>query len=153
MISPLICDTPQAILILALADGGLYRFPFALGKLPGVHLKVQPGQVLAPQLLAALDQYCQNGPRDYAIEIFPDFAVTLALAPQCTLFLGRSTNALLSDFLSQRADCRTMPELLRQMPADKNRVAYLLAWQTLLGVGKEELHALSAEELRTLSSS
>ncbi len=133
---------------MAVAEDGVYRFPFCAGDFPGLKVTIQGGLPLTLQLLSTLDLHCHAGPRDYGLTVVPSFAVQLAANPEFTLFLGRSHDLLLSSYLRQRSDCLTMPEILRQMPATKNRLAYLLAWQTLMGVGEEELQAVSTADLK-----
>jgi hypothetical protein len=41
----------------------------------------------------------------------------------------------------------TMPELLKNMPKDRNRLAYLKAWQILSGVAQELIKAVELEDL------
>jgi hypothetical protein len=152
MSQSLYCSTPFAQLLLALGGSDLpLRFPFASHELPGVSLEVKPRESIYLQLLAAVQRQVVGIGNGFSLDIVTGFSAPIVGAPQeTTLYLARSNDPLLLAYFASAAHCLTMPELLRRMPKDKKRVAYLLAWQTLLGVGEEKLYALSRKDVLDL---
>jgi hypothetical protein len=151
-IPTLFCPTPRAILLLALVGrDGVIRFPFARSAEPGFAVEVTPRVSVVPQLLAAVQASCRELREGFSVEVITGFSSLLAGAQmETTLYLARSNDPLLAAYFAALPHQATMPELLQHMAKDKKRVAYLLAWQTLLGVGEEQLYAVTREEVRQL---
>jgi hypothetical protein len=123
------------------------RFPQNGGALPGLVLEVAGGLPINVQLIELL--WTHLGERIKGVD------VTQAFSGEVTLPDGRQATVYLATVNGQRelttADGRlapTLPEILRGMPKDRNRLPYLRAWQVLSGGLTSETKAIELDDLK-----
>ncbi|MFW7377956.1 MAG: hypothetical protein ACOH5I_04020 [Oligoflexus sp.] len=111
---------------------------------PGIHVKVDSSRPLMPQVRQAWAEFMGK----------PEFAGKLqALGTiEPLLKLTDHETSCLFVLAMQASDFRapeswpTLPELLRSLPAGRNRVAYNKAFQILAGALSDEFHAIEVDE-------
>jgi hypothetical protein len=138
------CKTPVAILLAAVADDrDLRRFPQNGGALPGLVFEVSPGLPINIQLLETL--WAHVGEKLKGVDIIQEFAGEAELPD------GRAATVYLATVNGRRelsGDAPTMPEILRGMAKDRNRLPYLKAWQVLTGSLTLNTKAIELDELK-----
>ena len=138
------CPTDIAVLLLAVRDErGLLRFPDeGSAARPGLTLTVKPLLAIAEQL-AGLASKALSAPTYVRIDIIPEFSDSLPgvgeLKEDATLYIAAASAYQASP--AQTAAWPTLPDLLRRMPKDRNRLAYMRAFQVLSGSLTQDIKA------------
>ncbi len=135
----------QVVALIACRDkNGLVRVPTNGDKLvPG--FLIQGAEELALIRAAAEKLLHPELASHIKIEhVIPD-AVQLASGETCELLVGEID----AQHFTAPLEWATIPSLIREMPATRNRLAYLKAWQILTGAHQETLEAVElTEEMR-----
>lgn len=140
---PIYCKTERAVLVLGVFDERKVMY-FVNDDLPspGINLEIS-GTTPMNQLIAEriMDQF--GGSADF--NIYQEFQEVFADEDgiETTLFLGELTTEGRVD-----SEWPTMPEILRSMPKNKSRVAYLKAWQVLTGGLQLNTKAVEVSEVK-----
>ncbi len=139
------CPTPLAILLAGSCDSvGVLRFPPSSPVLPGFVVPVLSDRDIAEVLTTHL---CHSLQFDLSaasqIQIDPQFGETLVteIGERATLYLGKIDRTL----LAPQPGWKTLSEILRFMPKNKPRVAYMKAMQKLSG---SDLDTIEAVEIK-----
>jgi hypothetical protein len=134
MILRLYCPSDRAILLLAL-QGSTYTFLSDVNVLPGWHFTPKPLQPIYEQLINCAQAHLPHlSPQ--TIEIIDDFEESVE---NSTLYLAKVTHT----------GGVSLPILMRGMPKNRNRLAYLKAWQFLLGTHLDTLEAIEHKKEKT----
>ena len=134
-------NSEQAVLLVALKHDQQIRVFDADGDgaLPGLGLKLQPRVPVVDQLREALQR---KAPQlvEQAFDLLP-FCETLSAedGDQVALYLVEVSVS------AWPANASTMPDLLRRMPKNRNRLGYLKAWQYLSGDHKLTTRAVELD--------
>lgn len=141
------CKTSVAILLAAIPDErDLMHFPqsaTSFAGLPGLTFDVSPGMPINIQLMEQL--WAHLGEKIKGVDIIQAFVDEVRLPD------GRAATVYLATVNGRRtltSGAPTMPEILRQMPKDRNRLAYLKAWQVLTGSLTLNTKAVELEEIK-----
>jgi len=140
------CETERAIILIGLKDvDGVFRFPTDGEGLHGLMHSVKARTPIVPQIVERVESFFAKTFAGGAVDITPDFAgkCVLASGETVTLYAG----VLRDETLKAEQSWQTLPAVLRNMPKDKNRVAYLLALQVFAGTGQESVKAVASENL------
>ena len=143
------CETPEATLLLAVkSPDGVLRFPNDETQWPGLSLKVNILLNINSQLMERSRQEF-NDPtlridiwQDYSAQIFDSTGAAVT-----TLYVAKYSP---SDEVQAKLPFQkweTLPALIRSLPKDRNRLAYLKAWQVLSGGLEENTKALDVDEV------
>lgn len=133
------------ILLLGLKrDDGLILLPSDSTETPGILARVDTRLPINPQLLELAHK--RSGLPSIEISIWQEFqeGVTLLDGTKATLYAAKA----LAYPQSMPADVTTLPDMLRKMPPNRNRVAYMKALQVFAGGLEETTKALDLEEVR-----
>lgn len=137
---------PQILLVACRDAHGFYRFPVEVDSpFPGIPIVMVEGYSEAMQVEQAVRQIFGDavGTRKILLRIkFEDCLQISNREPQ-TLFLAELTT---SQDLETVAQWPTLPEILRQMPKDKNRVPYMKVMQVLAGDLEQGVSALELDD-------
>lgn len=139
------CPTNTAILLLGLKrDNGVFVFPSSSEEIPGILAAIDPSLPINPQLLELASRRSGVHPRE--ISVWQEFQETIKLpsGEDATLYAAKAL--LIPHTIPD--DVTTLPEMLRRMPATRNRVAYMKALQVFAGGLEEQTKALDLEEVR-----
>lgn len=139
------CPTDQVILLLGLKrDDGLILLPSDSTETPGIMASVDSRLPINPQLLELAHK--RSGLPSIEISIWQEFqeSVTLLDGTKATLYAAKA----LAYPQAMPADVTTLPDMLRKMPPNRNRVAYMKALQVFAGGLEETTKALDLEEVR-----
>ena len=143
------CSTEEAILLVAVAcPDGLLRFPNDASQWPGLSLNVQPLLGINEQLIRRAQEEI-GAALTAKLNIWQEYSdvmrvdnhdrATLYVAivrPEAQDLEGKTWN-----------NWRTLPDLIRSLPKDRTRLAYLKAWQVLTGALEESTKALDVDEV------
>ncbi len=141
------CDTPHATLLLAVeCEDGLLRFPNDASFWPGLGFKVDMMLPINEQLQSAAKKYIEDQwPK---VSIWQEYSSLLQHdgVMDSTLYVAkiRPDYSLLP---SAWQSWQTLPALIRTLPKDRNRLAFLKAWQVLSGGLEESTKALDVAEV------
>ncbi len=143
------CETPTATLLVAVADPqGILRFPNDPLLWPGLTLTVNVMLGINSQLK---DRATKDlGEAGNHIEIWQEYSSPLlgsSGVAESTLYVSRLADDKSQNSLIETKLWPTLPELIRTLPKDRNRLAYLKAWQVLSGGLQESTKALDVEEV------
>ncbi len=137
---PLYCKTDDAILLVAINQDNRIKFLTQNQKdLPGLHFEVKARTPIQVQLQEVFEKIVTLN-QNHFLEIIQDFSESvqnLSTGKTLTLYLGKIT---LPSELKQNISLKTLEELFKEMPKNKNRIVYLRLIQTLLGVHKEQVY-------------
>lgn len=144
------CPTDIAVLLVAVKrDDGLIVIPTDAGDVPGIICNVDPSLPINPQLLDAASQ--RTGLPKIEISVWQEFQCEIQMPEglPATVYAARALK--IPD--SVPTDAKPLPELMRSMPPNRNRVAYMKALQVFSGALEEQTKALDLEEVRRHISS
>jgi hypothetical protein len=139
------CPTDVAVLLLALKrDDGLLLIPTDEGPIPGIVRRVHTALPINPQLQDMAFE--RTGIPRLEISIWQEFQDTITMPDggKATVYAARS----LVHPEDMPQDAKPLPEILRNMPANRNRVAYMKVMQVFSGALEERTKALDLEEVR-----
>lgn len=139
------CPTNVAVLLVAIRrDDGLLVIPTDSGDIPGIVRRINPSLPINPQLLAMAEE--RAGVPQLEVFIWQEFAceINLTDGERATVYAARAIKT--PDTVP--TDAKPLPEILRGMPANRNRVAYMKAMQVFSGALEEQTKALDLEEVR-----
>ena len=145
MTTLILCPTDHAVLLIDLKrEDGLIMVPTDPGEIPGILRAINPSLPINPQLLNMAHE--RTGLPDIEISIWQEFqcVITLPSGDEATVYAARALK--LPDAIP--SDAKTMPEILRGMPANRNRVAYMKVLQVFSGALEEQTKALELDEVR-----
>ena len=141
------CKTPEARLLIAVSDKkGVFRFPVNADQIvPGLKIAVELGAPIGPQLVEVAEQYFKQQGLGLNVNIEQSYLETIETdVGAVTVYAGSLDKN--SDFKAPD-EWPTLPELLRKMPKDKNRMAYLKALQVFSGAHTEKIKAVESKDL------
>jgi hypothetical protein len=139
------CPTDIAVLLLALKrEDGLILIPTDDGPIPGIVRRVNTTLPINPQLLDIAAERTKI-PR-IEISIWQEFqdGILMPDGSRATVYAARSL--IQPELIPQ--DARPLPDILRSMLPNRNRVAYMRALQVFSGALEEQTKALDLEEVR-----
>lgn len=143
------CPTEDAILLAGFTDAiGVMRYATQSNEMPGLHLKPTSGLPLHDQLAARFKEYlqakCINRDANLKLTLNHHFEETLEVpgGNPVTLYLGQ-----VSWDLDPPNNWPTMADLLRGMPKNRHRLAYMRALQLLSNGLKDDLQAVETDKL------
>lgn len=148
------CPTSQGILLLLQQDErGIYQVQVGENAaLPGHAFAVIPGLPIQAQLVALAEQRLGDGLPPTAFEILQTVAFPLIYEDRpYILYAMRLITADSAALATSRAKIagsdltpawQNLPQVIRQMPATKSRIAYLKVWQCLAGVEEQEIRVV-----------
>ena len=139
------CPTDTAVLLLALKrEDGLLLVPTDEGPIPGIVRQINPSLPINPQLLDMAFE--RTGIPRIEIAVWQEFQDTISMPDggQATVYAARSL--LLPKDMP--LDAKPLPEILRAMPPNRNRVAYMKVMQVFSGALEEQTKALDLEDVR-----
>lgn len=139
------CPTDIAVLLIALKrEDGLLLVPTDEGPIPGIVRRVNAALPINPQLLDMAFERTKIPRIEIAIwQQFQD-TITMPDGALATVYAARSL--ILPREIP--GDAKALPEILRAMPPNRNRVAYMRALQVFSGALEEVTKALDLEEVR-----
>jgi hypothetical protein len=143
------CDTKIATLLLAVeADDGHLKFPIDSHYWPGLSFAANPVIGINIQLI---NRACDIlGSLGQKIDIWQSVALPLLgnnRELESTLFVARLNTTTESRAILPFNSWPTLPDLIKNLPKDKNRLAYLKAWQVLSGGLEETTKILDRDEV------
>jgi len=143
------CKTDVAIVLLGVAnEKGFLYFPTTAPETPGIMFNPVAGQPVNLQIVSQASDFLGIELTGQTIEICQDYSdlVSLTSGNQATLYLAtiRGKPELIKD------DWSNLPDHLRAMPKNKNRIAYLRAWQVLTGSLTLNTKVIEADDLKNL---
>ena len=145
------CKTEIAIVLVGVADEkGFLRFPSSAPETPGIMLNVRPRTSINELILAKIGDFLGSQFSAQGIDIDQEYhdSVFLSDGREATLYLAHINQH--PELVSN--DWSTLPELLRGMPQNRNRLPYLRAWQVLSGARDSKTYAIeAADALKYLS--
>jgi hypothetical protein len=145
MVTLIHCPTNVAVLLVAVKrNDGLILVPSDPGDIPGIIIAVDTCLPINPQLLAAAEKRTGLGMSD--LSIWQEFQTEVTL-PSGDLATVYAAQTLRSPTVIP-PDARTLPELMRSMPANRNRVAYMKVLQVFSGALDEQTKALDLDEVK-----
>lgn len=133
------CTTPSALVFLAMKDPkGVMRFPS--GKLvPGILITIDPGKPINEVIYEGVESYLGKKLNPTQIDILQDFSEVVSVGgTDFTIYLAK-TDELFS------CATTTYSEILRSLPADRNRLVFLKAFQMFAGSHKETIKVLEED--------
>lgn len=139
------CPTDTAILLFGMKrEDGLLLFPSDSEHTPGIITIVNTSLPINPQLLEVAQQ--RSGLPMIEISIWQEFQESIMLASGETATLYAAKSLMVPHNLP--TEVKTLPEMLRGMPPNRNRVAYMKALQVFAGGLEEQTKALDLDEVR-----
>ncbi len=138
------CPTDTALLLVACQKNSNEPILFAStsGDYGGLVLNKTSGDSIFVLLTQMIESVFAPSFEKKALEIFPHFQEPLPLAPwgSSTLYLSfyRASPPVTTPLVK-------ISDILRRLPANKDRLAYLKAWQVLMGVEKEVIKVLDKQ--------
>lgn len=142
------CETADATLLLAVdCEDRLLRFPVDKSPWPGLNLKVDTLLGINSQLKdrAALELGPWAGAK---CEIWQEYSAVLRRDSLLTTLYVAIVRPSKEELASTPwSTWETLPALIRTLPKDRNRLAYLKAWQILSGALEETTKALDVNEV------
>lgn len=132
-------DAPQILLILAAkTSDGLMKIYDRGSFPPGLVIPMSPREFVEEKCIAiARTQLVLDD--SHAIDVCQEYQAVLPDGTPVYLAQIRKT--------IDHQSFRSIPELLRNFPADRTRVAYIKAWQVLMGGLEETTKAVSVEDV------
>lgn len=152
------CPTSLAIILIPLDSGsGTWVFPSDPGPWTGLRLDVAPLQPVIPQIMESTGKRLGVSLLAAGYDVSPDFQEPLQLPEgPATLYVvqpPRAPHRLIQANLVQSplvfGDAMrfaTLPEWLGKMPGERQRLAWLRAWQVYQGVAMQEVKAVELDE-------
>jgi hypothetical protein len=139
------CPTNTAVLLFGLKrDDGVIVFPSDSVQIPGIVSPVNPSLPINPQLLELAHR--RSGIPMIEISVWQEFQETVKLPGGDSATLYAAKALIIPQSLP--GDVTTLPQMLRSMPPDRNRVAYMKALQVFAGGLEEQTKAVDLEEVR-----
>ena len=135
------CPTEYAVLLVGQPQGEKpMRFPLGDEITPSLVVKANTSISINEQLIEAAAKALNLSITGQQLEIEQKFhnPLNTAIGDKATLYLG----TLSADVAIDTKDWVTMPELLRMLPKDRNRLSYVKAWQVLTGALSESTKAV-----------
>jgi hypothetical protein len=139
------CPTDIAVLLIAVKrEDGLLVIPSDAGEVPGIICQVNTSLPINPQLLDAASK--RTGLPKMEVVIWQEFQCEIQMpnGEPATVYAARTIKT--PDVIP--ADAKPLPDLMRAMPANRNRVAYMKAMQVFSGALEEQTKALDLDEVR-----
>ncbi|MCX6118803.1 MAG: hypothetical protein NT027_14780 [Proteobacteria bacterium] len=150
----LYCNTPYATVLIAVpVNEAPLKFPNDASFWPGIGFKVDPLLSINDQILLAIHKVLPSS--GLKVHIWQEYSDLLQRegVMDSTLYVAR-----IDEPGSQQLDqpkpsfgetqtWSTLPDLIRTLPKDRNRLAYLKAWQVLSGALEENTKALDVAEV------
>ena len=138
------CPTDTAVLVVGLRrEDGLLLFPTDAGDVPGIVRKINTSLPINPQLIDMAVE--RTGMPRIEISVWQEFECTIVLpdGEPATVYAARviQTAHVIPD------DVKTLPDILRGMPQNRNRVAYMKAMQVFSGALTESTKAVDLDEV------
>lgn len=107
----------------------IYHFPSTNSVLPGLHFAIQQRVPINEQIIARIKKETNLENIHLKIDVKQGFKEELHYQEKkISLYLATLTT---KENLEPKTNWQTIPTLLKQMPKNKTRAAYLKAWQVL----------------------
>jgi hypothetical protein len=113
-------------------------------QIPGIVSPVNPSLPINPQLLELAHR--RSGLSMIEIAVWQEFQETVKLPGGDSATLYAAKALIIPQSLP--GDVTTLPQMLRSMPPDRNRVAYMKALQVFAGGLEEQTKAVDLDEVR-----
>jgi hypothetical protein len=139
------CPTDIAVLLVAVKrEDGLIVIPSDPGDVPGIICDVNPSLPINPQLIDAAAG--RTSLPKIEIFIWQEFQCEIQMpnGMPATVYAARTLKT--PDQIPE--DARPLPDLMRSMPPNRNRVAYMKALQVFSGALEEQTKALDLDDVR-----
>lgn len=143
------CSTDEAILLVAVnCPDGLLRFPNDGSPWPGLSLQVQPLLGINEQLIRRSQDELGSA-LTAKLNIWQEYSDVIREANEdrATLYVAMIRPEAHEIENKPWKEWRTLPDLIRTLPKDRTRLAYLKAWQVLTGALEESTKALDVDEV------
>ena len=141
------CKTNKIIVLAyALDQMGIYRFKSEAQSHPGLWFTIK---TFEPINLQIIDKVKERIPNYRNLEVVQDYSEIVDLPnaeEQATLFLAHVLFDESSENSKEVASWQTLPELLRNMPKNRNRLVYLKAFQFLNGSHKDRIKVIETDD-------
>ena len=138
--------TDVVIFLVGVKDArGVLRFPTKNNYNPGVVFRTNRKIPVNEQLINETQVVTGLSGLNVQLQIEQNFSadVTLPNGDSATLYVG-----IIHDYEGLISEAwKSLPEILRNMPRDKNRVSYLKAWQVLMGGLTQDSKVVEAEDV------
>ncbi len=138
--------TPYALLLVGchFHDGPM-RFPSEDPEFPGLLIAIDDGLTVNEHLIIGAQKVLGPELTGKQIEIHQEFDAPVGLkSGHCaTLYLATVS----AEHKLGSKDWSTMPDLIRGMPKNRGRLAYLRAWQVLGGALEDNVKAFEIDEI------
>ncbi|MEY4632558.1 MAG: hypothetical protein RIQ81_2678 [Pseudomonadota bacterium] len=154
------CPTPHAVVLVPLDSGsGLWLFPSDPGPWAGLRLEVTPLQPVIPQIMESIAGRLGVSLVKAGYDVSQSFQEVVQLPEgPATLYVVQPPRApyrLIPASALQAATpsagnairFATLPEWLGRMPVERQRLAWLKAWQVYQGVAALEVKAVELDEV------
>lgn len=138
------CPTDTAVLIVGMRrEDGLLLFPTDAGDIPGIVRKINTSLPINPQLIDMAAE--RTGMPRIEISVWQEFECTIVLpdGEPATVYAAR----VLQTAYTFPEDVKILPDILRGMPPNRNRVAYMKAMQVFSGALTESTKAIDLDEV------
>lgn len=126
------CKTDIAIILLGIPnEKGILVFPTSAHETPGIMFKNDPSMPINEQIILEVNNLCKSNKLGTKFDICQKYTATVKLSSgkAATLYTG----ILQETIANKDKGWKTLPELLKVMPKNRNRLPYLKAWQALTG--------------------
>ena len=137
--------TDVVIFLVGIKDEkGVFRFPSKNNFNPGIVFKADKKLPINEQMISQTESLTGLSQLNLKLDIEQSFSaeVKLPSGELGTLYVG----AIHDEQVTVDDSWRPLPMILREMPKDKNRAAYLKAWQVLMGGLTQDSKVLEAED-------
>ena len=137
--------TDVVIFLVGIKDEkGVLRFPTKNNFNPGVVFKADRNLPINEQIIKETELLTGLQKLNLNLEIEQNFSTEVVLqnGDKATLYVG----AIHKFEGGVNEEWRPLPMILREMPKDKNRAAYLKAWQVLMGGLNQDVKILEADD-------
>ena len=146
------CQTPKAVIfVVATGFDGVVRCLILDPAEPGIVIEPKPLLPVVDQIMSHLAAVFESSSGDafrtleFAVRSDYSDIINLADGTAATLYIASSPKRL-AGINFAKGTFVSIPELLRGMPKNRQRLVYLRAWQVLLGALQDSTKAIDFDE-------
>lgn len=138
------CKTSRALVICGLRDPkGIFRIPISSNELPGIEFSVNHSLPINPQILENLAAETKAEGRLFDIEQSLTLTMYLNNGEECTAYIAN----YFGPESVKHTEFPKIIDVLRAFPANKNRKEFMKAFQYFSVGLKDDIQALTPEDL------
>ena len=149
------CNTTYFIVLLGIKDSNhIWFFVTESLKPYGIIKETSALMFINEQILKTCESLFDNDSLDIykSITVINTFSEKIILQNEidATLYLALIDNPIIFSQIKLKPHYQLIkfPEILKSMPKSKLRLAYLKAWQIILGIDKENIKAITSKYLK-----